>query len=66
VKAPRAGVSPPTPAPVNTDCVVFKDKIPVGVYLVFDDYDHMNTLDPYIRQNHFKVFEKGIQRIKEC
>lgn len=48
---------------IRSEFDFFKDKIPVGGYLVFDEYDHMSTLDPYIRQNHFNVFEQAGQMI---
>ena len=40
----------------------FKDKIPVGGTIVFDDintHPHMQILDPYILQNNFRLLQKG-------
>ena len=40
----------------------FKDKIPVGGFIIFDDinqYPHMENLDSYILDNNFKMVEKG-------
>ena len=44
----------------------FKDKIPKGGVLIFDDiyqYPHMDTLDEYILSNGFKLLEKGNVKI---
>ena len=57
---------PHTSQVVKDEFDFFKDKIPVGGYIVFDDmpqYDHMTTLDPYIRQHQFRIYEKTEQKI---
>ena len=44
----------------------FKDKIPSGGMVVFDDidqYPHMNTLDQYIQSKNFQMVEKGSCKI---
>jgi hypothetical protein len=44
----------------------FKDKISIGGVIIFDDidiYPHMDKLDVYIRNNNFKILEKGTCKI---
>jgi hypothetical protein len=53
---------PHTTELVKNEFDFFKDKIPVGGAIVFDDiyqYPHMANLDNYILSNNFKMVEKG-------
>jgi hypothetical protein len=57
---------PHTTSLVKNEFDFFKDKIPVGGVIIFDDidqYPHMVNLDEYIQSNHFKLLEKGVCKI---
>jgi hypothetical protein len=57
---------PHTTSFVKNEFDFFKDKIPVGGVIIFDDidqYPHMVNLDEYIQSNHFKLLEKGVCKI---
>lgn len=57
---------PHTTKLVRDEFDFFKDKIPVGGMLVFDDidqYPHMNFLDLYIQSYNFKIYQKGSCKI---
>jgi hypothetical protein len=51
---------------VKAEFNFFKDKIPIGGMIVFDDldyYPHMITLNDYIKECGFVIFEKGVKKI---
>lgn len=51
---------------VKTEFDFFKDKVPKGGVLIFDDinqYPHMANLDPYIQENNFRIIKKGNTKI---
>ena len=53
---------PHTTALVKNEFDFFKNKMPVGGMIIFDDinqYPHMENLDSYILDNNFKMVEKG-------
>ena len=53
---------PHTTILVKNEFDFFKDKIPTGGVIVFDDidqYPHMTNLDQYIQLNGFNLIEKG-------
>jgi hypothetical protein len=53
---------PHTSPIVKKEFDFFKDKVPSGGVIVFDDidqYPHMEVLDSYILENGFKQLEKG-------
>ena len=57
---------PHTTILVKEEFDFFKDRMPVGGTIVFDDidqYPHMKTLDNYICSNGFKILEQGICKI---
>lgn len=57
---------PHTTQLVRNEFDFFKDKVPVGGTLVFDDidqYPHMEALDEYIRSYGFEVIRKGTCKI---
>jgi len=57
---------PHTTALVKNEFDFFRNKIPVGGFIIFDDidqYPHMDTLDSYILENGFKMVEKGSCKI---
>lgn len=57
---------PHTTALVKNEFDFFKEKIPVGGVIIFDDidqYPHMTNLDEYIQSNNFKLLEKGVCKI---
>jgi len=57
---------PHTSKIVKEEFDFFKDKIPTGGIIVFDDidqYPHMVALDKYIQSANFKIVEKGTCKI---
>lgn len=53
---------PHTTKHVKNEFDFFKNKIPIGGMIIFDDidqYPHMDNLDPYIQSNNFNLVEKG-------
>ena len=57
---------PHTTELVRNEFDFFKDKVPVGGTLVFDDidqYPHMENLDEYIRSYGFEIVRKGSCKI---
>lgn len=57
---------PHTSPIVKKEFDFFKDKVPSGGIIVFDDidqYPHMEVLDSYILENGFKQLEKGSCKI---
>jgi hypothetical protein len=57
---------PHTSEIVKNEFDFFKNKIPIGGVLIFDDidqYPHMTLLDLYIQQHNFKLLKKGSCKI---
>jgi hypothetical protein len=57
---------PHTTKLVRDEFDFFRDKIPIGGMLVFDDidqYPHMYSLDSYIQSYNFKIYENGSCKI---
>jgi len=57
---------PHTTQIVKNEFDFFKNRIPSGGIIVFDDidqYPHMEKLDEYIQLNNFKIMEKGSCKI---
>ena len=53
---------PHTTKHIKIEFDFFKNKIPIGGMIIFDDidqYPHMNNLDEYIKSNNFNIVEKG-------
>lgn len=51
---------------IKNEISFFKDKMPKGSCIVFDDiiqYDHMEKIDPYLQECGFTIFEKGEVKI---
>lgn len=65
---------PHTTELVKNEFDFFKDKVPIGGTLVFDDidqYPHMENLDEYIRSYGFEIVRKGLckisyKRVEDC
>ena len=53
---------PHTTKHIKNEFDFFKNKIPIGGMIIFDDidqYPHMDNLDEYIKSHNFSVVEKG-------
>jgi len=57
---------PHTSKLVRDEFDFFKNKVPIGGMLIFDDidqYPHMTALDEYIQSFNFKMVDKGVCKI---